>query len=54
MKGFAVGRTIFMETADAWLRGTIDDAGAMAAMTKRFARLADAWEKAKRANSAAT
>jgi 5-dehydro-2-deoxygluconokinase len=53
VKGFAVGRTIFAEPADAWLRGQLDDAGAVAEMAKRFARLADAWKKAKRANSAA-
>jgi 5-dehydro-2-deoxygluconokinase len=53
VKGFAVGRTIFAEPADAWLRGQMDDAGAIAEMAKRFARLTDAWKKAKRANSAA-
>ncbi len=53
VKGFAVGRTIFAEPADAWLRGQLDDAGAIAEMAKRFARLTDAWKKAKRANSAA-
>ena len=53
VKGFAVGRTIFAEPADAWLRGTMDDAGAIAEMAKRFSRLTDAWKKAKRANSAA-
>jgi 5-dehydro-2-deoxygluconokinase len=53
VKGFAVGRTIFAEPADAWLRGAMDDAGAVAEMARRFARLTDAWKKAKRANSAA-
>ena len=53
VKDFAVGRTIFAEPADAWLRGQMDDAGAVAEMAKRFARLTDAWKKAKRANSAA-
>ena len=53
VKGFAVGRTIFAEPADAWLRGKLDDEGAVAEMARRFARLADAWKKAKRANSAA-
>jgi 5-dehydro-2-deoxygluconokinase len=53
VKGFAVGRTIFAEPADAWLRGQIDDAGAVAEMARRFSRLTDAWKKAKRANSAA-
>jgi 5-dehydro-2-deoxygluconokinase len=53
VKGFAVGRTIFAEPADAWLHGTIDDKAAIAEMARRFGRLADAWKKAKRANSAA-
>jgi 5-dehydro-2-deoxygluconokinase len=53
VKGFAVGRTIFAEPAEAWLRGTMDDAGAVAEMARRFARLVDSWKKAKRANSAA-
>ena len=53
VKGFAVGRTIFAEPADAWLRGTINDGAAIAEMAERFSRLADAWKKAKRANSAA-
>ncbi|MGH6891024.1 MAG: PfkB family carbohydrate kinase, partial [Dongiaceae bacterium] len=53
VKGFAVGRTIFAEPAAAWLRGAIDDAGATDEMARRFARLKDSWQKAKRANSAA-
>lgn len=53
VKGFAVGRTIFADPADAWLRGKIDDEAAVAEMAKRFAKLCDAWKKAKRANSAA-
>jgi 5-dehydro-2-deoxygluconokinase len=53
VKGFAVGRTIFAEPADAWLRGRIDDAAAVAEMVQRFSRLTDAWKKAKRASSAA-
>jgi 5-dehydro-2-deoxygluconokinase len=53
VKGFAVGRTIFAEPADSWLRGKIDDKAAVAEMAKRFSRLTDAWKKAKRANSAA-
>ena len=53
VKGFAVGRTIFAEPADAWLRGRMDDEAAVAAMAQRFSRLADAWKNALRANSAA-
>lgn len=53
VKGFAVGRTIFAEAAAAWLRGNIDDAGAVAEMARRFSRLAEAWKKAKHANLSA-
>jgi 5-dehydro-2-deoxygluconokinase len=53
VKGFAVGRTIFAEPAEAWLRSTMDDAGAVTEMARRFTRLVDAWKKAKRANPAA-
>lgn len=53
VKGFAVGRTIFAEAADAWLRDKIDDEAAVAIMAKRFAKLTDAWKKARRANSVA-
>jgi len=53
VKGFAVGRTIFAEPADAWLRGRLDDAGAVAEMARRFGKLCDAWKKAQRANAAA-
>jgi 5-dehydro-2-deoxygluconokinase len=53
VKGFAVGRTIFAEAADAWLRNKIDDEAAIAEMAKRFGKLTDAWKKARRANSVA-
>ncbi len=53
VKGFAVGRTIFAEPAEAWLRGKLDDAGAVAEMARRFGKLCDAWKKAQRANAAA-
>lgn len=52
VKGFAVGRTIFAEPADAWLRGTIDDTGAVAEMANRFSRLVQAWRKIQRAGAA--
>jgi 5-dehydro-2-deoxygluconokinase len=53
VKGFAVGRTIFAEPAEAWLSNKLDDAGAVAEMAKRFGKLCDAWKKAQRANSVA-
>jgi len=44
VKGFAVGRTIFMDAAEAWLAGRIDDQTAIADMAGRFERLTDAWQ----------
>jgi len=46
VRGFAVGRTIFMKTAEAWFAGEIGDEEAVAAMAARFGRLAAAWEAA--------
>jgi 5-dehydro-2-deoxygluconokinase len=46
-RGFAVGRSIFMEPARAWLRGEIDDAGLVACTSDRFAELAALWRQAR-------
>ena len=46
VRGFAVGRTIFADTARAWMAGKIDDATAIQQMAERFADLIAAWEKA--------
>jgi 5-dehydro-2-deoxygluconokinase len=46
VKGFAVGRTIFAEPAEAWMRGRRDDAALVAEMSARFARLIAVWERA--------
>ncbi|WP_421779842.1 bifunctional 5-dehydro-2-deoxygluconokinase/5-dehydro-2-deoxyphosphogluconate aldolase [Kiloniella litopenaei] len=43
VKGFAVGRTIFAEAANAWLRGEIDDDTAIADMENKFRRLTESW-----------
>lgn len=43
VKGFAVGRTIFIEPAEKWLAGKIDDETAIAMMADRFGRLTQAW-----------
>ncbi len=43
VKGFAVGRTIFMDAAEAWLAGRIGDDPAVDAMAERFGRLTEAW-----------
>jgi 5-dehydro-2-deoxygluconokinase len=42
-RGFAVGRTIFLEPARAWLAGAVDDAGLVAGVRKNFEALIDAW-----------
>jgi 5-dehydro-2-deoxygluconokinase len=52
VKGFAVGRTIFVEPAARWLAGEIDDEAAIAAMAERFGRLTEAWLAARGAIAA--
>jgi 5-dehydro-2-deoxygluconokinase len=52
VKGFAVGRTIFAEPAEAWLAGTMSDGEAVAAMASRFRRLSEAWDRAMLARAA--
>ena len=47
VKGFAVGRTVFAGAARAWLAGRMDDDGAVDAMAARYARLCDAWDRAR-------
>lgn len=47
VKGFAVGRTIFGDTARAWLKGEVSDADAIAQMAQRYQRLCDIWDKAR-------
>ena len=43
VKGFAVGRTIFVDAAAAWLAGKIDDDEAVTDMAARFDALTEAW-----------
>jgi 5-dehydro-2-deoxygluconokinase len=43
VKGFAVGRTIFAEPAEAWFAGRITDEQAIADMARRFEELTKAW-----------
>ena len=43
VKGFAVGRTIFMNAAEGWLSGKLDDEAAIADMAKRFETLTGLW-----------
>ncbi|NPD66240.1 5-dehydro-2-deoxygluconokinase [Lichenicola cladoniae] len=43
VKGFAIGRTIFIDPARAWLAGRIEDAEAVDTMAERFEALVQAW-----------
>ena len=52
VKGFAVGRTIHIDPARAWLAGKISDAEAVDQMAERFASLVAAWTGARRAKAA--
>ena len=47
VKGFAVGRTIFADAAEAWLSGRMDDEAAVADLSSRFGVLVRAWRAAK-------
>ncbi|UFN49179.1 5-dehydro-2-deoxygluconokinase [Roseomonas sp. OT10] len=49
LRGFAIGRSIFAEPAEAWLAGRTTDAEAVAAMAHRFATLCAAWQDAQAA-----
>jgi 5-dehydro-2-deoxygluconokinase len=42
-KGFAVGRSIFGDAANAWMAGTLDDAGVVAEVAARYQRLITLW-----------
>ncbi|WP_414673768.1 bifunctional 5-dehydro-2-deoxygluconokinase/5-dehydro-2-deoxyphosphogluconate aldolase [Martelella sp. UBA3392] len=52
VKGFAVGRTIFGETARKWLAGRIDDDTAIAEMAEKYRSLAAVWDRARKENAA--
>jgi 5-dehydro-2-deoxygluconokinase len=43
VKGFAVGRTIFIHAAEQWFSGKISDEEAVADMAARFGKLTEAW-----------
>ena len=53
VKGFAVGRTIFGESARQWLAGAITDGEAVEEMKDTYARLCAVWDAA-RATAAAS
>jgi 5-dehydro-2-deoxygluconokinase len=45
-KGFAVGRTLFADAAQAWFAGRLDDAGVVAEVAARYQRLIRGWQQA--------
>ncbi|MEM9222050.1 MAG: 5-dehydro-2-deoxygluconokinase [Pseudomonadota bacterium] len=47
VKGFAVGRTIFGESARAWLTDQLSDDDAVATMASNFAELCALWDRAR-------
>lgn len=47
VKGFAVGRTIFGDSARAWLKGEISDSEAVDTMAVNYRALCDTWDKAR-------
>ncbi len=47
VKGFAVGRTIFGETARRWFAGEIDDGEAVSDMARKYQGLCRFWDKAR-------
>lgn len=47
VKGFAVGRTIFGETAKAWLSGSVNDRQAIEQMKNKYAALCAVWDTAR-------
>jgi 5-dehydro-2-deoxygluconokinase len=48
-KGFAVGRSIFMDAARLWFAGTISDEEVISRVGGNYARLVGAWRKAREA-----
>jgi 5-dehydro-2-deoxygluconokinase len=52
VKGFAVGRTIHIDPARAWLAGRISDAEAVDQMADRFRQLVTAWQEARQVKAA--
>jgi len=51
VKGFAVGRTIFAESAKLWMLDQLSDEDAIANMTSAYQRLCDTWDDARKACS---
>jgi 5-dehydro-2-deoxygluconokinase len=43
VKGFMVGRTLWADASQRWLRGELPDEGLIAEVADNFATLVDAW-----------
>jgi len=52
VRGFAIGRTVFMDPARDWLAGRVSDEQAVAEMARRFAALVAAWQECHRERAA--
>jgi 5-dehydro-2-deoxygluconokinase len=50
-RGFAVGRSLFMEPARAWFTGSIDDDALVEQAAQRFTKLAGLWRQARHGGS---
>lgn len=46
-KGFAIGRSIFFDTAEKWFEDQIDDSAALERIATAYERLISAWRKAR-------
>ena len=51
VKGFAIGRTVFLDTARAWFANSISDNDACEAMAGKLSTLVRAWRGARRASA---
>ncbi|MGR3794256.1 bifunctional 5-dehydro-2-deoxygluconokinase/5-dehydro-2-deoxyphosphogluconate aldolase [Vannielia sp. SX4] len=49
VKGFAVGRTLFGDTARAWMKGEVSDKAAISTMAANYTRLCTLWDEARAA-----
>jgi 5-dehydro-2-deoxygluconokinase len=45
VKGFMVGRTLWVEASQQWLRGQIDDTAFIDTVAQNFATLVEAWKR---------
>jgi 5-dehydro-2-deoxygluconokinase len=48
VKGFAIGRTIFVDAAQNWFAGHISDSEAVDDMANKFEKLTNAWRRARK------